>query len=230
MFSRFQSRSTKLERLETGDYTAEEYARWHSEMRYIHRAFGEVRAIRGTLLREIAAGGSGRVSILDVGAGSGELLRAIGNDLKGRAVHLAGAELDADAARAIGGGDQGSRIDAVRCDALNMPFAEGGFDYVICTLFMHHLTDSDAVRLLAEMSRVAKKRIFVVDLHRHWVAYYFYSAAARVLLQRFTREDGALSILRSFTPEELRTLAERAGLSEISVRRSAAYRLVLSGK
>jgi len=230
MFSRFQSRSTKLERLDTGDYTPEEYARWHREMRYIHRAFGEVRAIRRTLLREIAADGSGRVSILDVGAGSGELLRAIGNDLKGRAVHLTGAELDADAALAIGRGDHGSRIDAVRCDALALPFADGGFDYVICTLFMHHLTDGDAVRLLAEMSRVAKKRIFVVDLHRHWVAYYFYSAAARVLLQRFTREDGALSILRSFTPAELRTLAERAGLSEISVRRSAAYRLVLSGK
>ncbi|MBX7055734.1 MAG: methyltransferase domain-containing protein [Pyrinomonadaceae bacterium] len=230
MMSRFRSRSTKLERLDTGDYTPAEYARWHREMRDIHRAFGEIRAIRRTLLREAATGGSDRVTILDVGAGSGELLRAIGKDLGQRPAYLVGAELDAEAARAISAGNDISKIDAVRCDALQMPFADDSFDYVICSLFLHHLTDDDAVRLLAEMSRVAAKRIFVIDLHRHPVAYYFYRAAASVLLQRFTREDGALSILRSFTPGEMGKLAEAAGVRDISVRRSAAYRLVLSGK
>ena len=230
MFSRFKHRSYELERLDTGDYTPEEYARWHVEMKYIHRAFGEMRAIRRSLMRDIRSGGGERVSVLDVGAGSGELLRAVHKWLRSRPSYLVGAELNAKAARAIYRGSQRGEIDALQCNALHLPFDDGAFDYVICSLFLHHLTDNDAVKLLREISRVAAKRIFIIDLHRSPIAYYFYRATSRLTLQQFTREDGALSILRSFKPTELRQLAENAGLTDIGVKRSAAYRLVLSGK
>ncbi len=229
MFSRFQSRSTKLERLDTGDYTPGEYARWHREMRIIHRVFGEMRALRPKLLRD-ARDVPGTVRILDIGAGSGELLRAVRRWLGRRKAFLVGAEINPKSARAIYRGSKRGVIEALQCDALLMPFADNSFDFAYCSLFLHHLTDENAVALLREMNRVAARGIYVVDLHRSPVAYYFYRAAGRLFLQRFTREDGALSILRSFTPGEMRDLAERAGLTDISVRRSAAYRLVLSAK
>ncbi len=230
MFSRFRQRSSKLERLDTGDYTPEEYARWHREMKYIHRAFGEMRALRGPLMRDVRATAGDQISVLDVGAGSGELIRAVHRWLTGRRSFLVGSELSAKAARAIYRGSERGDIEALRCDALRLPFADDSFDYVFCSLFLHHLSDADGVTLLREMSRVARHRIFVVDLHRRPVAYYFYRMASYLTLQRFTREDGALSILRSFKPAELRRLAVDAELSEISVRRSWAYRLILSGK
>lgn len=230
MFSRFRQRSYQLERLDTGDYTPDEYAKWHREMKLIHRAFGEMRALRRSLMVDVHATDGAEMSILDVGAGSGELLRAVHRWLGGRRSFLVGAELNAKAARAIYRGSERSDINALQCDALRLPFADDSFDYVFCSLFMHHLTDDKAVTLIREMSRVASRRIFVIDLHRNPVAYYFYRVASRVMLQRFTREDGALSILRSFTPVELRKLGVEAGLNEISVRRSAAYRLILSGK
>ena len=111
-----------------------------------------------------------------------------------------------------------------------LPFADNSFDFVVCSLFLHHLTDEKAVVLLAEMKRVARNRIFAIDLHRSPVAYYFYKVVGSIFLQRFTVEDGSLSILRAFKPNELENLARAAGLKEISVSRSAAYRLVLSGK
>ncbi|MEP6946872.1 MAG: methyltransferase domain-containing protein [Acidobacteriota bacterium] len=229
MFSQFRQRSYQLERLDTGDYTPEEYAKWHREMKVIHRAFGEMRALRGSLMRDVRATAGASISMLDVGAGSGELLRAVHRWLGGRKSFLVGAELNAKAARAIYRGSTRSDIEALQCDALRLPFADNSFDYVFCSLFLHHLTDEKAAELLREMSRVASKRIFVIDLHRSPIAYYFYKAASRVMLQRFTREDGALSIMRSFKPAELRQIAADAGLCEIIVRRSAAYRLVLSG-
>ena len=62
------------------------------------------------------------------------------------------------------------------------------------------------------------------------MAYYFYTTVGRLFLHnRLVREDGALSILRSFVPRELKTLAERAGLSCAKVERRFPYRLVLSG-
>src|SRR5207249_5120018 len=77
MFERFAQRSHKPERLDTGDYTREEYAKWQREMWFIHRLFGEVRALRRSLMKALRSNGSDRISILDVGAGSGELLRKI---------------------------------------------------------------------------------------------------------------------------------------------------------
>jgi len=61
------------------------------------------------------------------------------------------------------------------------------------------------------------------------VAYFFYKTIGRVFLHnRLIREDGALSILRSFKREELLDLARRAGLANPRVVRHFPYRLVLS--
>jgi hypothetical protein len=62
------------------------------------------------------------------------------------------------------------------------------------------------------------------------VAYVFYTTIGRLMLHnRLLREDGALSILRSFAPAELRRLAARAGLQRARVERRFPYRLVLRG-
>jgi hypothetical protein len=100
----------------------------------------------------------------------------------------------------------------------------------MCSLFTHHLGDEQVVHVLAEMARVARRRIYVIDLHRHRLAYYFYTTVGRLFLHnRLIREDGALSILRSFVPRELSALADRAQLRSASVERHFPFRLVLSG-
>lgn len=226
MFERFARRSYELERLDTGDYTAAEYRRWQREMWFIHRIFGELRALRGTLIRNIETAGAVPVSVLDVGAGSGELLRELAKWTAGRKTFLVGAELNDEATRTI----KSETLIAVQCDALRLPFDDDCFDYVICSLFLHHLGDDDAVSLLKEMSRVARKRIYAIDLNRQPIAYYLYKALGRVFLQRFTLEDGALSILRSFSTAELVEIANAAGLADAKVDRSMVNRLILSGR
>lgn len=226
MFERFQRRSYELERLDTGDYTATEYARWQQEMRLVHRIFGENRALKRTLFRDIEETGSKDFSALDVGAGSGGLILELREWSAKHSPFLVGAELEAAAARTI----RANGLNAIRCDALRMPFADNSFDYVFCSLFLHHLGDEAAVELIAEMARVAAKRIYVIDLNRHPIAYYLYKLFGRIFLQRFTLEDGSLSILRSFNPVELEGLARKAGLKKIAVEHSKVNRLILSGK
>lgn len=228
----FQKRSTKLELIDTGDYTAQEYEGCLRELRRVNHYLGDTWALRKTLLREIENKNPPQFSVLDVGAGSGELLRAIAGWAKGeRSARLVGLELNARSARAILEESKGfAEISSIRADALRLPFADASFDYAICSLFTHHFTDEKVVRILSEMKRVARRKIFVIDLHRHALAYFLYTTAGKLFLyNRLIRHDGALSILRSFKPNELKDLAAAAKLENISVERHFPFRLVLSG-
>ncbi|HEY0082116.1 MAG TPA: methyltransferase domain-containing protein, partial [Pyrinomonadaceae bacterium] len=171
-------------------------------------------------------------SLLDVGAGSGELLRVAAREARARGwrARLVGLELNERSARAILEESHGfTEIGAVRGDALHLPFADEAFDYVICSLFTHHFRDEGVVEILREFRRVARRRLFVIDLHRHALAYFLYTTVGRLFLHnRLVREDGALSIRRGFRAGELRRLAEQAQLAHVEVRRRFPFRLVLS--
>ena len=232
MSGRFGHRSHELEHIDRGDYTPEEYEGCLAELRRVNRWLGDISALKRSVLPDIERGGLHHFTLLDVGAGTGELLREVALDARSRNVktRLVGLELNERAAEGLLEESHEFReIESVRGDALRLPFADGAFDYVMCSLFTHHFRDEDCVRVLKEMARVARRRVYCIDLHRHPVAYYFYTTVGRLILHnRLVREDGALSILRSFRPDELHRLGERAGLKEVKVERRFPYRLVLS--
>jgi ubiquinone/menaquinone biosynthesis C-methylase UbiE len=230
MLEKFKRRSYELEHLDTGNYTPEEYEGCISELQRVNHWLGDASILRDTLLRDVASEGLRAFSVLDVGAGSGELLRVASRwaNETHREYLGVGLELNERSAQAILE-QSTSHIEAVRGDALKLPFADGQFDYVICSLFTHHFVDEAVIQIFREMSRVAKRRVFVIDLHRHPVAYLLYTSVGKLFLHtRLVREDGALSILRSFKVEELAALASRAGMKGASVSRHFPFRLVLS--
>jgi hypothetical protein len=51
MFAQFRQRSLELERLDTGDYTAEEYEGCIVELQRVNRWLGDASAVRESLLR-----------------------------------------------------------------------------------------------------------------------------------------------------------------------------------
>ncbi|HET6979977.1 MAG TPA: methyltransferase domain-containing protein [Pyrinomonadaceae bacterium] len=234
MLDKFKRRSDELEFIDTGDYTAAEYESCIGELQLVNRWMGDAYSLRTTLFREIEAEGLKDFSILDVGAGSGELLRVTAGWARQtkRRLHAVGLELNERSAESINEESQRfDEISSVRGDALKLPFPESSFDYVICSLFTHHFVDEQVVQILREMSRVAKRRIFVIDLNRHPIAYLLYTTVGKLVLHnRLLRHDGALSILRSFKRDELLQLGERAGLRDVSVERRFPYRLVLSAE
>ena len=229
----FKTRSNELEFIDTGDYTAEEYEGCLIELRRINRWLGDESALKNSLLREIKKINLQSFSVLDIGAGSGEFLRIIAKFArqKNLQANLFGLELNARSASSILEESKDfNEINAIRGNALSLPFADKTFDYTICSLFTHHFTDENIIKILAEMKRVSRRKIFVIDLHRHPLAYFLYTTAGKLIIKnRLTRHDGALSILRAFKPEELEELARKASLENVSVKRHLPFRLVLSG-
>lgn len=222
----FETRSTKLERIDTGDYTPAEYDRFLKEIAFINRFLGDRRALRRSLFREIKRRQLSEFSMLDVGCGSGELLRytAEFSRAKGIKARLAGLDLNPiSASVSAKSTNDFPEIAVTQGDAFRLPFADGEFDYAISSLFFHHLTDEQIPRALGEMRRVARRGVFVIDLHRHAAAYRLYRLFCRIFfISPLVREDGSLSVLRGFWPTELAGLA---GMG--SVRRSFPFRLVL---
>ena len=222
IFDAFPARSTETERLDRGDYTPKEYRRWQKEMWFIHRAFGEVRALRRTLVADIERSALSSPVVLEIAAGSGGLLKYLQRATHKR-LRTIGLEISDEAARSIA--KTGSM--SILGDALRLPLAEGSVDHVFTTLFLHHLNEEDGARLLSEMARVARRTIHVIDLDRRLMPYLLFRIFGTVLLQRFTRDDGALSIKRAYRPAELERLARAAGLTRFTVIRSAVNRTVL---
>jgi ubiquinone/menaquinone biosynthesis C-methylase UbiE len=228
----FQTRRLKLERLDTGDYTVAEYDVCLSELRFINRWIGDTWALRRTLLWEIESKNLREFSVLDVGAGSGELLREIAKFARktNRKAKLYGLELNEISVNSIFSESKDFKeISAIQGNALSLPFADKSFDYTICSLFTHHFTDLKIVEILQEFKRVSRLGIFVIDLHRHPSAYALYKIFCGAFrISRLVREDGSLSILRGFKPNEMKDLAEKAKMQNISVKRYFPFRLVLS--
>jgi len=99
-------------------------------------------------------------------------------------------------------------------DATKLPFADGSFDWVTCHLALHHFSGPEALVVLRELRRVARKGVVVADLERSAAAY----AAVWLLVTLWlrapmTRHDALLSVRRAFNRHELQALAREAGWS-----------------
>ena len=105
----------------------------------------------------------------------------------------------------------------------------GGFDVVTCSLFLHHLSEDDAVTVLRRMRDAAGRLVLVNDLARSRFNYLAVWLACRLTTRsRVVRFDGPASVRSAFTPAEARALAERAGLSGATVSRRFPCRFLLS--
>ncbi|MFY9619578.1 MAG: methyltransferase domain-containing protein [Pyrinomonadaceae bacterium] len=233
MFEKFRERSLEPENLDKGTYTPEEYEGCLVELRRVNRWLGDAKTLQDLFLTEIEARDLLSFSVLDVGAGSGELLRVAAKWARetSRTARLVGLELNERSAKSILEESRAfPEIHSVRADGLRLPFADGSFDYAIQSLTLHHFDDEGAVRLLREMGRVAAHGVFVIDLHRTPSAYFFYTTLGKLFLHnRLLREDGALSILKGWKAEELQTLGHKAGMQEVKVQEHFPARLVLTG-
>jgi SAM-dependent methyltransferase len=97
---------------------------------------------------------SGVGSILDVGCGNGIFANAVAGDAV-----VVGMDRSASALRHV-------RTAAVRGDGAALPFADHAFDTVVCLEMLEHVPSLSYAATLAEIARVADRRIVVTVPYR----------------------------------------------------------------
>lgn len=160
-----------------------------------------------------AASGMNRFRLLDVGFGDGDILRAIGRWAlrRGIAAELVGVDLNARS-REIAAAATPAEL-AIDYRTGHYADLEGPFDFVISSQVTHHMTDEQLRQFLRHMEDEARRGWLICDLHRHGFAYWGFPWLARLLMvHRIVREDGRLSIARSFRPAEWEALLRDAGI------------------
>ena len=175
----------------------------------------------------------GPARLLDVGTGSGEaaIVAAEWARRNGRELHITATDANpaiVEIARRRTAGYSEIRVEAA--DALALPYPDGAFHVAMLTLTLHHFEGEAAVRVLRELGRVARGGIVVSDLDRSWANYLGARLLAWTIWARnpLTRHDGPLSVLRSYTRDEILALAGEAGLRDARVHRHLFERLVLT--
>jgi SAM-dependent methyltransferase len=161
-----------------------------------------------------------RLRVVDVGCGYGDTLRRIERwaARRGVAVTLTGIDLNPDAIRAAREATPPTqRIEWIVGDALS-DNTIGDIDVVVCSLLTHHLTNPQIVHFLRWMERTAQRGWFINDLHRKPMPYHLFRLLARFTnLHPFVKNDGPVSIRRSFVVEDWQNLCAAAGLAAESV-------------
>jgi SAM-dependent methyltransferase len=162
--------------------------------------------------------------VVDVGCGDGDMLRRIDAwaAKRGVPVALTGIDLNPDAIRAAREATRPAqrvepRIKWIAGDVLSNAVM-GDIDVVICSLLTHHLTDPQIVLFLQWAERTTRRGWFVNDLHRKPVPYHLFRLWARFTnWHPFVKNDGAVSIRRSFVVEDWKRLCAAAGLDAKAV-------------
>ncbi|HEX2762818.1 MAG TPA: methyltransferase domain-containing protein [Allosphingosinicella sp.] len=166
-------------------------------------------------------------SLLDVGSGEGGMLRVIAAWARRRGLDaaLTGIDLNPKSeglARAMT--PPGLPIVYRTGDYREL----GRFDFVVSSLVAHHMTDAQLRDFLRWLETNAERGWFVNDLHRHRFAYLGFPLLTALLrVHRIVREDGQLSIARSFRPADWAASLAEAGIppEAVRIRRYFPFRL-----
>ncbi|EJL35097.1 methyltransferase domain-containing protein [Novosphingobium sp. AP12] len=175
----------------------------HPTLAFLSHAIGEARSF----------------SLLDVGFGYGDLLRKVARwaERRGIEARLVGVDLNpASEGLARATTPVGLAIDYRTGDYIDQPEE---FDFIVSSQVAHHMSDEQLDRFLHHMEYAARRGWLVCDLNRHAFAYHGYPLLARLMgVHRIVREDGQLSIARSFRPQEWPAVLARAGLDPDTIR------------
>ena len=192
--------------------------------------FGGTRAIlteaRATF-REQRALGVGSLTLLDVGTGLGDIPVTLRQEATRCGIALRSVGLEITGAMAAAA--QRQNLVTIAADARALPFANRSVDVITCSLVLHHLDETDSVRMLRECARVARVRVIIADLRRSWVAVIlFWLVSFPLRFHPYSRHDGVVSIRRGFSVAELRELIQQACNTNARCLRHLGWRVTAS--
>ena len=201
---------------------------------HTNKYFGGLRAIlRHMDIFSKTWGPNQLIRILDVGTGGAEIPIAIAKwgRAKGFKIHITAIDLVSEIADIATRNTQPyPEIEIGEKDFMKLEEQGSPFDYVIASLLLHHISESEQIGFLQKADRLAQRGLIISDLKRSVPSYGAVWALSNLIGNKIVRHDGPLSVQRALTSQELSALAKTAGLPYLRTFNEAWFRASLAGE
>ena len=168
------------------------------------------------------------ITIVDIGCGNGDMLRALAdyaskNNLNFKLIGIDANEFTINHAKKLSKHYQNITYQCE--DIFEDIFTALKYDIVLCTLTLHHFKDAEIIKLVSVFYENANIGIVINDLQRSALAYRLFQVLCFVFrLNKMSKEDGLVSILRGFKKEELEEFSKKTHLKKYSIQWKWAFR------
>nr|WP_294785774.1 methyltransferase domain-containing protein [uncultured Flavobacterium sp.] len=168
------------------------------------------------------------ITITDIGCGNGDMLRMLAKYGKKNNLQFKLIGIDANAFT-INYAEKLSKdypnIEYLCMDIFSEDFSRLQYDIVLCTLTLHHFTTDQIASIMAVLNQNSSIGIVVNDLHRSKIAYRLFEVIGVVFnLNKMSRSDGLISILKGFKKNELEHFSKKLNLKNYSINWKWAFR------
>lgn len=179
-------------------------------------------------VKELARNANKKIKLVDVGCGSGDILKLIRKELLKSRVDATLVGVDANpniVAYARANTLAVEEISYKAMDIFSDEFRSQEFDILTGTLFFHHFTDEQLISFFRQLKDQLTIGFVINDIHRHWFAYH----SIKWLTRLFSRSsmvihDAPVSVLRAFKRPELENILHLAGVEKYRIRWMWAFR------
>ncbi len=218
----FLKRSSKPELMDNFSIRDNRIEKALKELHIINRYLGGI-SVTEKGIQNLYNDQSSEIKILDVGGGGSDVLFDLN---KKYPLNIHSLDMNQYSCHFQKNLHPGHNV--ICADAEELPVKERSFDVVHVSLFLHHFSEEEIVKMLKHFLGVARNGIIINDLRRNILAY----TGIRFLTMLFSRSkfvmnDGPLSVRRAFIKKDLLSILSRAGINNYIIRKMWAFRFLV---
>lgn len=225
---RFSQRSYDKEIMDDLEFEGPVLDQSLKELRTINKLLGGNKVTTSGLNKLIKKNPQGSYSIADIGCGGGDMIRVMADWANNNQIKCHFTGIDANPNTIEFAKERLKDLEYVKFKVENVfddSFEHEKVDIITCTLFTHHFTDEELLKLFGSFLKKAKLGIIINDLHRHQLAYFSIKALTRLFSKSpMVQNDAPLSVLRGFSKKDLKSILSQSGMDNVQIKWFWAFR------
>jgi len=212
----FLKRSYTKEIMDDFSITDERIDNALTELKIINKFLGGNNTSRVGIKKLVPRNNS---TILDLGGGGSDNF----NFLKSSSTKIYNIDLNIRACKFAK--DSETKLNVICADALKLPVKAKQIDIAHVSLFFHHFSEKEIIKILNSLKKISKLGIVINDLRRSILAF----MGIKILTSLFSKSnmvknDGPLSVKKGFSKSELNNILNKCGFHEYKIYRKWAFR------